>query len=220
MERRIRTKAGLIALLVAGIALFLVAPGSAGAQGAVTIAVGDNWFCDSSFQGGTCETEVGLGDTVTWDFAGASLPHTTTACGDDCDNPTSSPRWDSGVISDGSTFQVTFDQPGTYLYRCNVHPTQMRGQIVVQAAQDAPAPTETVVEGVATATPEGAPPPAAAEEAASPTATPESGDQGALPSAGVGPGGGSSANWWFVAALASAGAAVIGVAVATRRWLG
>lgn len=217
MLEQIRKKAGFVALLLMGAGVFALHPGAASAQGPVTIAVGDTWFCDSSFQGGTCETEVGLGDTVTWDFAGASLPHTTTACGDDCDNPTSSPVWDSGVISDGGIFQETFDQQGTYPYLCNVHPTQMRGLIVVQAAQDTPAPTETAEEGAATATPESTTPPDAAEGDASPT-TPESGDKGALPSTGVGPGDGSSANWWFVAALAAAGgAAVIGSAVATYR---
>ena len=125
-----------LAALVAMAGLVLLSGGSAGAQSATNVPVGDQWFCDSSFQNGVCTTEVGAGDTVVWSFSGASLPHTTTACGSSCDSPTDSPLWDSGTINDGSSFQVSFDEPGTYLYRCNIHPNQMRGQIIVNEAAE------------------------------------------------------------------------------------
>ncbi len=76
------------------------------------IAVGDSWFCGPSFQEDVCETKIGIGDTVVWDFGGAALPHTVTECGDSCDDPTSSPLFDSGVVSDGSAFAFVFDEPG------------------------------------------------------------------------------------------------------------
>jgi len=50
------------------------------------------------------------------------------------------PLWSSGFITDASTFEFTFDQAGTYLYRCEVHPIEMRGRIIVQGG---PAPTPT-----------------------------------------------------------------------------
>ena len=116
------------------------APPTARAQETTTVAVGDIWFCDDSFSAGVCETTISVGDTVSWDFSPAQLPHTTTACGADCDDPTATPLWDSGLVADGSTFEFTFDTPGTYLYYCLVHPTLQRGRIVVQ--QDPP-PTST-----------------------------------------------------------------------------
>lgn len=107
----------------------------AGADPARTsIPVGDIWFCGPQFQGGVCATTIEAGDTVVWDFGTAQAGHSTTACGASCDNPTGSPLWDSGVISDDSTFKFTFDEPGTYNYYCIVHPTIHRGRIIVTAA--------------------------------------------------------------------------------------
>jgi plastocyanin len=105
-----------------------------------TIEVGDFWFCDQQFQGGVCETVIQAGDSVVWDFAGASATHSATECGASCDGPTTSPFWDSDFVSDGSTFDFSFpfDQAGTYLYRCRVHPTLMRGRIVVQGGLPTP----------------------------------------------------------------------------------
>ena len=111
-----------------------LSPEPAGAQPpqTVTIAVGDTWFCGSAFQNGVCETAIDAGDKVLWDFGDASLPHTTSECGADCDDPTDTPIWGSGVISDGSSFSFQFDQEGSLLYYCQVHPRQMRGRIVVR----------------------------------------------------------------------------------------
>ena len=89
-----------------------------------------------------CETTIAQGDTIVWDFSGATLPHTARECGASCDSPTMTPLWDSGLISDGSSFQFTFNQPGTFLYRCEVHPSLMRGRIVVQGGPQ-PTPTAT-----------------------------------------------------------------------------
>jgi len=105
-----------------------------GAPQTHTIAVDDTWFCDLQFQNGVCETAVDVGDTVRWDFSGAALTHSTTECGASCGMPTMTPLWDSGLISPASPsrmFQRTFDEAGVYLYRCQVHPLQMRGRIVV-----------------------------------------------------------------------------------------
>lgn len=112
-------------------AVFFAQPGTALAA-TTTVDVGDIWFCDVTFENGVCETTISEGDTVVWDVAGTLQPHTTTACGADCDDPTLSPLWDSGLLADGDTFQYTFNEPGTYLYYCQVHPFLQRGRIVVQ----------------------------------------------------------------------------------------
>ena len=104
----------------------------------VTIEVGDVWFCDSSFQGGVCETTIDVGDTVTWQWVGV-LSHTSTECGDSLGTCPSPHLWESGTKTSGS-FGFTFDSAGTFLYRCQIHPSVMRGAIVVLAA-DQPTPT-------------------------------------------------------------------------------
>jgi plastocyanin len=64
---------------------------------------------------------VEAGDTVTWtnddDFA-----HTSTSDDD---------LWDSDEITNGSTFEFTFEEPGTYPYHCAIH-NFMQGEVVVE----------------------------------------------------------------------------------------
>ena len=112
--------------------------------------VGNNWFCDASFQSGNCELAVGVNDEVTWLFESA-VPHTTTECEGACGSVianTGSRLWDSGARTSG-TFSRTFDTPGVFQYQCNIHPTQMRGTIIVGGGvptlpmPPSPLPTET-----------------------------------------------------------------------------
>lgn len=167
--------------LIAAAGVLLLTTGSVGGQAATNVPVGDPWFCGSSFQSGVCTTEINAGDTVIWNFSGASLPHTTTACGDSCDSPTDGPLWDSGTISDGSSFQFTFDEAGTYLYRCNIHPAQMRGQVIVN---DKTLPTDDT-DGVRE------------PEVTGP------------PSVGTGSANGSSSVGWLLAVLTAGGVALV-----------
>ncbi|MCH8008275.1 MAG: hypothetical protein IIC91_05365 [Chloroflexi bacterium] len=102
-----------------------------------TVAVGDIWFCGPLFQGEVCDTTIKPGTTVQWDFGPAAIGHTVTECGESCSSPTLSPQFDSGVIVDGSTFEYTFDSPGTYLYYCAIHPTLQLGRIIVLSQGDA-----------------------------------------------------------------------------------
>lgn len=65
---------------------------------------------------------IPVGTTVVWtNDDGAD--HTSTS-----DDGT----WDSGVIEPGDSFEFTFDEPGTYTYLCEIHPTQMQGTVVVE----------------------------------------------------------------------------------------
>jgi hypothetical protein len=143
-----------------------------------SVTVGEFWFCSSASQGGTCVTTVTEGDTVTWDFSGASATHTTT--GD---------IWDSGNVNPGGSFSFTFDDAGTYAYQCNIHPTQMMGSIVVEAAAEPPTATS----------------PSADETPGSvaPTAT----RAASLPPTGQGPSD-SPTSWWMFASVVTAAAAL------------
>ncbi|HTO71378.1 MAG TPA: cupredoxin family copper-binding protein [Myxococcota bacterium] len=64
--------------------------------------------------------DVKAGDTVTWTNADEEL-HALQA--DDG-------SFRSGGLNGDATFAHTFDKPGTYAYRCTLHP-QMTGKIVV-----------------------------------------------------------------------------------------
>jgi hypothetical protein len=144
----------------------------------VIVEIGDNWFCsqgDSACMNTDSddidvETTISVGDTVTWDWGGGDV-HTTTECAADLDACPQPHLWDSPVQSSGS-FSVTFDTPGTYLYRCQVHPIEMRGTITVAATVPTPVPT-------ATPSPQASP--------ASVTRTPASVQPNAVPAGGGAP---------------------------------
>lgn len=74
---------------------------------------------------------VNLGESVTWDWLGPDLQHSVTgqepnATQWDSDPGTASPRHNAG-----NSFTVTFDQPGSYLFVCKLHPQAVRGTVTV-----------------------------------------------------------------------------------------
>lgn len=149
------------------------------AQEKTTVDVGDIWLC-SPEQAGVCETTIAVGDSITWDFTGSIFPHTATECGASCVDPTDTPLWDSGEIAPGSpdmTFEFQFDQVGTFLYYCEIHPSAQLGRVVVTDGGPSPTATSTLPAPPATATPtQTAPPPSATatptQTAPPPSATP------------------------------------------------
>jgi len=202
-----------VALAAAGLSLFALAAAVLLPAGRETLAqpatttvdVGDYYFCAPSFENSVCETTVNAGDTVEWQFAG-NVQHTTTACSDNHDVCSAPYLWDSPILASGS-FSYTFDTPGTFLYRCQFHPGQMRGSVtVVAAAQATPTPQPTPIT-TAQASPGGATPTPAAQP-------------GAVPSGGGAPpaGAGATLSWLAVVAggMMVAAAAVI-VARGLRR---
>ncbi len=66
---------------------------------------------------------IKVGDTVVWTQQD-SAPHTVTVVS----GPES---FDSGTLIQGQTFSYTFTKPGTYSYKCALHPS-MIGQIFVE----------------------------------------------------------------------------------------
>lgn len=65
---------------------------------------------------------VAAGTTVTWVSADPNLPHTSNS---------EDEVWFSGTLNEGDEFSFTFEEPGTFAYFCEVHPT-MTGSIVVE----------------------------------------------------------------------------------------
>lgn len=71
---------------------------------------------------------VKTGETVTFKNADFVL-HTATSISSP-DDPTPDGVFDTGLLNNGESKQVTFDKAGTYNYFCSIHP-QMRGTVTV-----------------------------------------------------------------------------------------
>lgn len=74
----------------------------------------------ASFAFGPATVKIAPGQSVTWTNADA-VPHTTSS---------TDGRWNSGPLQPGTSYSVTFDHPGTYVYGCMIHPF-MRATVVV-----------------------------------------------------------------------------------------
>ncbi len=66
---------------------------------------------------------VSVGTTITW-VNRDSASHTSTA------TVGSALRWNSRRLRTGESFTFTFNEPGTYPYRCSIHPS-MTGTVTV-----------------------------------------------------------------------------------------
>jgi plastocyanin len=120
-------RAWRLALVLAVLALLSAVAVPALAKGVDVSIVG------TSFQPATITVEAG--DAVTWT--------TTQSIGQQHSVTSGKPgaadqgkAFDSGLglQDNGQTFAFTFTTPGTYDYFCQVHPTQMIGQVIVTAA--------------------------------------------------------------------------------------
>lgn len=78
------------------------------------------WIDDLAFE--PFNITVSVGATVTWTNNDA-VSHTVTS--DDM-------SFESGVLTNGETFQFTFDEVGQYFYHCALHP-EMHGVVTVVA---------------------------------------------------------------------------------------
>ncbi|SMC61995.1 cupredoxin domain-containing protein [Kibdelosporangium aridum] len=76
---------------------------------------------------------INVGDTVTWTNHDQAPHDAVTTAGP--------AQFRSPMLNTGQTWSFTFTTPGTYSYYCSVHP-DMRGQIVVRQAAQAPTPQQ------------------------------------------------------------------------------
>ena len=163
----------------------------------MAIEAGNNYFCSSAFDGGVCETNVTAGDTVTWTIAGGT--HTVTLCSEDFSACPPAGGWDSGIISKDDTFSQVFALPGRFAYRCELHPSEMRGKVIVVALSPSPTP-------VVTATPSG--PTVTGSTRATPAALPQTGGE---------PGNGGGVTLYVALGLGVLAGAVLAFNLARRR---
>ncbi len=118
LSRRWLVAAAGVALLVAGAA----AGNRPAAADNATVSINNFAFTPAT-------VTVTAGSTISWTNNQSGVPHTVTA--DDG-------SFDSGRLSTGQTFSMTFSAAGTIAYHCSIHPT-MHGTIVVTAASAATA---------------------------------------------------------------------------------
>jgi len=88
---------------------------------------------------------VEAGATVTWDIAKEA--HSATAYNSNYDKPMRMPKeakpFDSGTLSEGKTFEHTFETPGVYNYFCRPHEgLGMVGLVIVKGPQGGPGLSE------------------------------------------------------------------------------
>jgi plastocyanin len=182
-----------LSLALVALVAVAVAGKSASAAG-VSVEAGNDYFCSQTFEGSICETDITVGDAVTWNVVAGS--HTVTECSAGFAACPPADGFDSGILVDGQTFAHTFDTPGTYAYRCELHTSEMLGKIVVSAPTPTASPTPSpTVEP--TSPPTEAPTPA-------PTVA-------ALPKTGGATSAGDASAWWYV--LLAAGMALLAAAV-------
>ena len=72
----------------------------------------------------TDEIRVPVGTTVVWQNLDG-YAHTVTSTDD------APVAFDSSGLAEGDRFEFTFDEPGTYAYFCQIHPT-MRAVVIVE----------------------------------------------------------------------------------------
>ena len=115
------------AALIAAVLISAIALTPTAAPAATTnVDVGDNFFRPAS-------VTIKASDTVQWNWTG-SRAHTSTS---------NSGLWSSGTLGNGSDFSHTFDNAGSFPYRCTIHPGQS-GTVTVQAVANQP-PTVSIV---------------------------------------------------------------------------
>ncbi|MDQ3128467.1 MAG: plastocyanin/azurin family copper-binding protein [Chloroflexota bacterium] len=90
------------------------APATAGATATVSVTIKDFAYSPQPIQ-------AKVGDVVTW-TNNDGAPHTASLEDDSCTTDT---------IANGATGSLVFNVPGTYTYKCKIHPGQMKGFSVV-----------------------------------------------------------------------------------------
>ena len=81
---------------------------------------------DNSFNGGDCNggsLTIQVGDTVRWTNAAGGADHNVTS---------NTGAWTASPTTSEFTFEVVFNTPGVFNYRCTLHPGPMTGTITVQ----------------------------------------------------------------------------------------
>jgi plastocyanin len=106
-------------------ALLVLAAVLAPAAGAVNTRVSIAYYKWSN-----PEVHIDLGEKVTWDWLGPDLAHSVTGVSANARPWDSDPHTDAPYHQAGYSYTIQFNQPGTYLFQCKLHPF-VRGDVVV-----------------------------------------------------------------------------------------
>ncbi|MGN6815215.1 MAG: cupredoxin domain-containing protein, partial [Solirubrobacterales bacterium] len=71
-----------------------------------------------------------LGEKVTWDWLGPDLAHSVTGISANDRQWDSDPKTDAPYHRAGYSYTLQFNEPGTYLFQCKLHPV-VRGEVIV-----------------------------------------------------------------------------------------
>ncbi len=83
------------------------------------------------------EVHIDLGEKVTWDWLGPDLAHSVTGISPDALQWDSDPRTDAPFHRPGYSYTLPFEQPGTYVFQCKLHPA-VRGEVIVSSTPGDP----------------------------------------------------------------------------------
>ncbi len=115
-----RTALAILALFACAAALLLLTYGGGQrASAAATASGGTKTVTINHFAYAPSTLTVAKGTRVVFSNT-SKIKHTATLKG----------SFDTGKISPGAAVAVRFEAPGTYRYRCTIHP-EMRGKIIV-----------------------------------------------------------------------------------------
>ena len=91
----------------------------------------------SNYQWSSPEISVNLGEHVTWHWVGPDIVHSVTGESPNAAGIDSDPNDTLPQHPVGDTFQVAFDEPGTYEFVCKLHST-VRGTVTVSTTPGDP----------------------------------------------------------------------------------
>ena len=123
VRRALSRRRGLATAVVALLAAAMAASAASASAANRRVAIGH-------YQWSIPQIHLDLGEHVTWYWVGPDTLHSVTGtspndAGWDSDPGQSTPRHDLG-----DTYQLTFNQPGTYTFQCKLH-SGVRGSVVV-----------------------------------------------------------------------------------------
>lgn len=129
VPRPLRSASTLGTLVVAAlIAALALAPAAGASNRRVSI---------SNYQWSIGDVHVDLGEHVTWHWVGPDTMHSVTGDSANTAGIDSDPGDDLPEHDVGDSFQVSFDQPGTYNFVCKLHST-VRGTVTVSSTPGDP----------------------------------------------------------------------------------
>lgn len=112
-----------LCIRVVAVVVACSACGGGSASGGTTAPPAPNTVRVADFAFQPDHLTVHVGDTVTWDFRQRDAPHNVVSLS----GPAS---FNSGAPQGQGTYKYTFNQAGTYIYDCLVHPN-MKGTVTV-----------------------------------------------------------------------------------------